>query len=206
MAKTVHSSPKVCSSSLLHSGNWKVVGQTVIQFPRLSDTPWSGVGSSGQWNRDQSHKWYLKSGPWTPPSQHCLQTFPHSADYTGDNPQGDLINIINLGSWVNSWNRAIPCTYTGLPDGTSGKKSACHCRRCKRPGFDPWGGKIPLEKEMAIHSSILAWEIPWTEEPGRLQITGLQSQTQLSTHACITYIHTLSMWLNRHVWAPLSLF
>ena len=27
----------------------------------------------------------------------------------------------------------------------------------------------PLEKEMAIHSSILAWEIPWTEEPGRLQ-------------------------------------
>ena len=27
----------------------------------------------------------------------------------------------------------------------------------------------PLEKEMAFHSSILAWEIPWTEEPGRLQ-------------------------------------
>ena len=30
----------------------------------------------------------------------------------------------------------------------------------------------PLEKEMAIHSSILAWEIPWTEEPGRLQSMG----------------------------------
>ena len=29
-----------------------------------------------------------------------------------------------------------------------------------------------LEKEMAIHSSILAWEIPWTEEPGRLQSMG----------------------------------
>ena len=28
----------------------------------------------------------------------------------------------------------------------------------------------PLEKEMATHSSILAWEIPWTEEPGRLQM------------------------------------
>ena len=32
----------------------------------------------------------------------------------------------------------------------------------------------PLEKEMAIHSSILAWDIPWTEEPGRLQSRGLQ--------------------------------
>ena len=33
----------------------------------------------------------------------------------------------------------------------------------------------PLEKEMAAHSSTLAWEIPWTEEPGRLQSMGLQS-------------------------------
>ena len=37
-----------------------------------------------------------------------------------------------------------------------------------------------LEKGMATHSSILAWEMPWTEEPGRLQSMGLQSQTQLS--------------------------
>ena len=32
----------------------------------------------------------------------------------------------------------------------------------------------PLEKEMATHSSVLAWEIPWTEEPGGLQSEGLQ--------------------------------
>ena len=32
----------------------------------------------------------------------------------------------------------------------------------------------PLEKEMATHSSILSWEIPYTEEPGRLQFMGLQ--------------------------------
>ena len=32
----------------------------------------------------------------------------------------------------------------------------------------------PLEKEMAIHSSILAWKIPWTEEPGGLQFMGLE--------------------------------
>ena len=36
------------------------------------------------------------------------------------------------------------------------------------------GQEDPLEKEMATHSRILAWEIPWTEEPGRLQSTGLQ--------------------------------
>ena len=36
------------------------------------------------------------------------------------------------------------------------------------------GQDDPLEKGMAIHSSILAWRIPWTEEPGRLQSMGLQ--------------------------------
>ena len=34
------------------------------------------------------------------------------------------------------------------------------------------GREDPLEKEMATHSSILAWKIPWTEEPDRLQSTG----------------------------------
>ena len=36
------------------------------------------------------------------------------------------------------------------------------------------GRDDPLEKEMATHSSTLAWRIPWTEEPGRLQSMGLQ--------------------------------
>ena len=36
------------------------------------------------------------------------------------------------------------------------------------------GPEDPLEKEMATHSSILAWEIPWTEEPGGLQSMGSQ--------------------------------
>ena len=45
------------------------------------------------------------------------------------------------------------------------------CRSC---GFDPWVGKIPLEKGMATHSSILAGGIPQTEEPGGLQPMGLQ--------------------------------
>ena len=36
------------------------------------------------------------------------------------------------------------------------------------------GQEDPLEKDMAIHSSVLAWRIPWTEEPGRLQSMGSQ--------------------------------
>ena len=40
------------------------------------------------------------------------------------------------------------------------------------------GGEDPLEKELATHSSILAWKIPWTEEPGRLLSLGLQRSRQ----------------------------
>ena len=48
------------------------------------------------------------------------------------------------------------------------------------------GWEDPLEKDMVTHSSILAWKIPWTEEPGRLQSTGSQSCTQLSVRAIVT--------------------
>ena len=40
--------------------------------------------------------------------------------------------------------------------------------------LDPWVREDPLEKGMATHSSILAWRIPWTEEPGGLQFTRSQ--------------------------------
>ena len=49
-------------------------------------------------------------------------------------------------------------------------ESACRCRR--RIGSLSW--EDPLEEEMAVHSSILAWRIPWREEPGGLQSLGLQ--------------------------------
>ena len=55
--------------------------------------------------------------------------------------------------------------------------------QCRRLGFVLCVGKIPWrwkEKEMATHSSILAWRMPWTAEPGRLQSMELQSQTRLS--------------------------
>ena len=44
----------------------------------------------------------------------------------------------------------------------------------------PLGWENPLEKGVATHSSILAWRISWTEEPGRIQFMGSQSHTLLS--------------------------
>ena len=49
------------------------------------------------------------------------------------------------------------------------------------------GQEDPLEKEMATHSSILAWEIPWTEEPGRLQSMGFQGLGHDRACMCAKY-------------------
>ena len=58
----------------------------------------------------------------------------------------------------------------GFPSGSEGRESTCNTGA---PGSIP-GSEDPLEKEMATHSSILAWRIPRTEEPGGLQSMGLQ--------------------------------
>ena len=54
------------------------------------------------------------------------------------------------------------------------------------------GQEDPLVKEMAIHSRTLAWKIPWTEEPGRLQSMGSQSRTRLGDFT----FTSLSLWLS----------
>ena len=56
----------------------------------------------------------------------------------------------------------------GFPDGSDGKASVYDMG--DQVQFLGW--EDPLEKEMAIHSSTLAWKIPWTEEPDRLQSMG----------------------------------
>ena len=75
--------------------------------------------------------------------------------------------------------------WWGFPGGTVVKTSAClPMQRCS---FDPWVGKIPLEQEMASHSSILAWRIPWTKKPGGLQSMRLQRVTEwlrIHVHFC----------------------
>ena len=74
-------------------------------------------------------------------------------------------------------------TYIG---GTSGKESACQCRRQKRRRFvciwvRSLGGGEPLEESMATHSSILAWRIPMDRGVWQVAVHGVsKSQTLLS--------------------------
>ena len=88
------------------------------------------------------------------------------------------LSILNLISRFN----AVP-SKTGLHRRLSGKESACQCSR-QDTYIRSLGQEDPLEQETASRSSSLAWKSPWTEEPGRLQSMGLQSQTCLreSTH------------------------
>ena len=66
----------------------------------------------------------------------------------------------------------------GLSGGSVVKKKICLPVQEMQVQF--LGLEDPLEKDMATHSNILDWEIPWTEEPGRLQSIGSQSRIQLS--------------------------
>ena len=87
----------------------------------------------------------------------------------------------------------------------SGKESTCQCRRC---GFYPWVRKIlslgqedPLEKGMATHSSILAWRIPWTEEPQGCKESDMTEWLSMGNiialhvkYACILFHSSFFSW------------
>ena len=80
---------------------------------------------------------------------------------------------ISLGTERPAWKSqhlTLVLGTGGFPGGSDGKASACNVGDL---GLIPELGKS-LEKEMAAHSTILAWKIPWMEEPGRLQSMGLQ--------------------------------
>ena len=80
----------------------------------------------------------------------------------------------------------------GLPGGSAEKNLPANAGDA---GLIPESGRS-LEKEMAILSSILAWEIPWTEEPGRLQSVGLQNTwvqlSDLTTTNSGTILHLVT--------------
>ena len=60
------------------------------------------------------------------------------------------------------------------------------------------GWEDPIEKEMAIHSSILAWETPWTEEPDWLQSMGLQ-ESDITKQLTLSFSNKL-LFLNDKIW------
>ena len=69
---------------------------------------------------------------------------------------------------------SLSTTIGGLPRGLSGWRTHLPMQGMQETWVQFLGLEDPLEEGMAIHSSILAWRIPWTEEPGGLQSIGLQ--------------------------------
>ena len=94
-------------------------------------------------------------------------------------------------SWPHTTEMGDTTPYTGFPGGAGGKEPTRQCRRHKKHGVRSLGWEDPLEKGMATHSSILAWRIPSTEEPGEPQSMGSQCQTRLRDQACVHVAHTL---------------
>ena len=99
----------------------------------------------------------------------------------------DCIDHWVMKSWtLLSWNLSELDTLSlswGFPGGSDSKKSICNVGE---PGLIPGSGRSP--KEMATHSSIFAWEIPWIGEPGRLQFMGSQkSLRKLSKQTTATF-------------------
>ena len=95
-----------------------------------------------------------------------LDTTEHSAAGTQPMTSSEVVSAAVCEHSISSDPKV------GLPVGASGKESTSECRRHKKHRFNPWVGKISQEKEMATHSSILSWRIPWTEELGGLQSMG----------------------------------
>ena len=83
-------------------------------------------------------------------------------------------SLLTHRSMMQMWLTDSGCISYLTIGGASGKESACQYTR-----HVTLGQQDPLEKEMAPHSSILAWRIPWTEKPGGLWSAGSQSQTGL---------------------------
>ena len=102
----------------------------------------------------------LRGGGFLPASSQC--------DGYGAESHGVAGILFGSESWQNwglFWSE-------GFPDGANGIEAASRCRRQKRCKFDLWVGKIPWRRIWQPTPLILAWRIPWTEEPGRLRSIG----------------------------------
>ena len=104
-------------------------------------------------------------------------------------PENRRIVILHVTSKHFLYSQAQTAHYMSMPEPigfpgfANGKESACQCKRQETP-VQPrsnltcvrsLGWEDPLKEEIATHSDILAWETPWTWEPGGLQVIGSQS-------------------------------
>ena len=76
------------------------------------------------------------------------------------------------------------------------------CSQCRERGFDPRVGKIPCRREWPPHANILAWRIPWTEEPGRLQSMG---SLHIAAATAAKSLQSCPILCDPHRWQPTRL-
>ena len=166
------------------TGSWSRLYQSML--PAKSASPlWNKVqhGQAGLGSMRSDKQVCLPQNIWDPltwehnhdpprvPSHHdrrapCLEHFGVSCtmEHSGMvHVQKNTQHSIKLGDGI--W------VVTSFPGITSGKESACQCRKHKRHGFNPWVGKIPC---MALTPLYLPEESPWLEEPDGLQSIGSQ--------------------------------
>ena len=86
-------------------------------------------------------------------------------------------------------------TQHGLPWWLSGKETTCQSRRHKTTWVWSLGWEYPIEEEMATGSSIFAWKIPWTEEPGGLQFMQFQESDTTESGVCAHTHSRYIMWV-----------
>ena len=92
--------------------------------------------------------------------------------------------------------------HLGFPGGANGKEPTYSYAGDIRLAFDPWVGTIPQRRAWQNHSIILAGRIPWTEEPDRLQSTGLQWVGH--DWSDLAYTHVVILTVGIKFWGELS--
>ena len=90
---------------------------------------------------------------------------------------GNIIIVLHNSNFTKP--SEIGTTFYELTQDSGGSEVKASASNAGDPGSIPGSGRSPGEGN-GTHSSTLAWRIPWTEKPGRLQFTGSQSRTRLS--------------------------
>ena len=80
--------------------------------------------------------------------------------------------VSEIGAMEDKKSDTTEYVSLGFPGGSVDKESACNVSDAGRHKFDPWVGKILWRRTWQPAPVFLAWKIPWTEEPGRLQSMG----------------------------------
>ena len=146
---------------------------TPINYPSIAHA-WASLVAQSVKNPPAMWETWVRTLGWEDPLEEGMATHPSILAWRIPMDRGAWRASVHRVA--KSWTRLKRLSTAqhnvwGFPGGASVKELTCQCRRHKRFGFYPWARKMPWRR--TTHSSILAWRIPWTEEPGRLEFIGL---------------------------------